>query len=70
MNDFNLKKNKEINVCALRNQERVKKRLIFFKPISHFRVVVLNFRNEEKEQFLKSFGRFCELKRKKYISLN
>lgn len=36
-----------------------------FKPITHFRVLVLNFRNEEKEQFLKSFGRFCGLNRKK-----
>lgn len=65
MNDFNFKKNKEINICVLRNQECVKKCLIFFKLIIYFRVLVLNFCNKEKEQFLKLFGRFCGLNRKK-----
>lgn len=37
----------------------------FFKLIIYFRVLVLNFCNKEKEQFLKLFGRFCGLNRKK-----
>lgn len=60
MNDFNLKKNKKSGTCEETPD--------LFKPIIHFRVLVLNFRNKEKEQFLKSFGRFCGLNRKKYIT--